>query len=150
MNLKIWINFKQIKELAEEGEYNLSDFNYSFITDKQIKRWIGKVKVDILKEKWEDKKVEYLFNSKSFKSFQMKMINLHAQRIAALVKLIEDGEKIEPVIFEISNYCNDRNFVVDGNHRIRAYQFLNKDGFWGEMGGEWDLMKKFKKSLKEV
>jgi hypothetical protein len=43
MNLKIWISFKRIKELAKDGIFNLSEFHYSFITDKQIKRWIGKV-----------------------------------------------------------------------------------------------------------
>lgn len=79
----------------------------------------------------------------------MKMINLHAQRIAALVQLIESGVKFNPIDLEISSYCHERNFVVDGNHRIRAYQFLNKEGFWGEMGGEWGLMKKFSKLLKE-
>ena len=69
----------------------------------------------------------------------------HARRIAGLVKLIQSGIDPDPVEMELSEYNRNLNFVNDGHHRIRAYQFLKAKGFYAELGGFERLINKFKR-----
>lgn len=48
----------------------------------------------------------------------------HAQRIATLISLIEQGIHIQPVDVYINEDFD--NEIEDGHHRFRAYLYLNK------------------------
>ena len=67
----------------------------------------------------------------------------HALRIAALVLLVESGVRLKPISMEFCDTVKEPNLCLDGHHRVRAYQYLELDGFYASGGGYVDEMKKF-------
>lgn len=130
--MKIFVPFNIFTE-NEENESSLSfgDFQYDNITDEHISFYLKQDLRSVnLREEWNSKD-NFLDD------------NFHAKRIAALVKLIEAGLELDPVIMELSEYNKNQNYVNDGHHRIRALKFLKRKGFWADIGGFEFLMEEF-------
>lgn len=141
--MKFFIPFDVIEKLKqssldEEGIYIFSNFQYDYISD------------DLIEEKLhtEDLSTENLHKGWSFSASDT---NAHAKRIAAIVSLIEKGVSFDPVEMELSPFNKNLNFINDGNHRIRAYQFLKFKGFVANVGGFEEAIDKLKKEcLKQL
>jgi hypothetical protein len=64
----------------------------------------------------------------------------HAIRIAKLVQTVKDGEMISPILmyFDDKAWTYDiKNYIEDGNHRIRALQYLNYTHFPAYINGDF-------------
>ena len=79
----------------------------------------------------DDKQIKYYLETKNFIDVSdghhngyMDSSDIHAQRIASIVNLINNNVNINPVI--IYN-VNGQYEIDDGHHRLRAYHFINKN-----------------------
>lgn len=126
--------------LKDNENYFLSfpseNFVYDYIKDSDIEEVLklDLSNIDISKD-WTNVKDEndtiYTFTAYDNK-------NKHVLRIAKLVKEIQNNIPIKPVImyFDERAYVHDiKNYIEDGNHRIRALQFLKYDTYPAYIGG---------------
>lgn len=123
--MKLFVPFAVFDYLKEPPEIEnwswcADEFEYEYISDNLIEDLLNDpstLEIDLNKQ-WKD-------NSKQ----------AHAQRIASIIIKIKQGIEFESIQIELSTYNRNRNKINDGNHRIRAYQFLKKEGFFAELGG---------------
>jgi len=132
--MKFFVPFEAVKEYEKPTDHlsmMFGPFEYDHITDEDIQLEIdnGNAKSVKLATPWDQEPITK---------------TIHARRIAALVLLIEKGMELDPVEMELSEYNKNTNFVTDGHHRIRAYKFAKKNGFWASLGGFETLIKEFK------
>lgn len=111
---------------------SFGSFEYDYISDDEIKESIlsGRPKKIDLNKTWMTKKATK---------------QIHIDRVAAVVLLVDSGIEFDPVEMEVSPYNFNLSFVVDGHHRIRAYQYLKLKGFWASLGGDFSWMEEFSK-----
>lgn len=64
-------------------------------------------------------------------TFAFEKINIHTLRCAKLVEEIQKNISINPIHFWFDEYSFKyvKNYIEDGNHRIRALKYLKYDGF---------------------
>lgn len=120
----------------------LSDnFVYDYIKDSDIDKNLDDdlSNIDISKD-WTSIKPDEKFNFETAFSDKKK----HIKRVAKLVNEIRNGEKLTPVLmyFDDRSYMYDiKNYIEDGNHRIRALQYLKYDYFPAYIHGNFsDLL----------
>lgn len=124
------------EKIFDDGEYShcfISNFVYDYITDEDIEKYL---KTDLSEINIEDDWI----NDKNYNSYEHASSNneRHAKRIAKLVNEIKKNKPLKPccVFFDPQSYQYDIfNNVEDGNHRIRALQYLKYDGFPAYIGG---------------
>ncbi len=113
-----------IKNKNKEVLCLYNNFYYNFVKDSDIKKALTKdlSKININKDWSQDMKTILAYEN----------INIHVLRIAKLVIEIKNNISITPVLM----WFDDRSFIYsipsyieDGNHRIRALQFLGYDCF---------------------
>jgi hypothetical protein len=126
-------------ELGEKGigfsdtedwkHYLGNQYVYDYIKDIDIKEALKEDLSNInISVDWTSIKEDDIINNIS--AYQNK--NKHSLRIAKLVKEMLDNKPIRPVsmFFDAMSYNYDiKNNIEDGNHRIRALQYLKYDGF---------------------
>ena len=130
------IEFISFKKIEKWDKY--SGFVYDFITDEQIE-----FSTEILKRypaiknklnigvNWLDDPYMEVVND-------LELFTLHAWRISLLIDIAKK-EQLTPVVFDtISNVVNVYSGVLDGHHRIRALQYLNRPVFPGYCSGYAD------------
>ncbi len=116
--------FKVNKEFGDDFKLFLgSNFIYDYITDQDITNELNNdlSSVDLSKG-WESESHHSGNNTN----------NIHTKRIAKLVLSLKNNEALKPISFWISeeSYQHDcYNFIEDGNHRIRALQYLKYTHF---------------------
>lgn len=118
----LFVPFKALE--GETGELCFSDFEYSYISDIEIRLAMKHANPNELSKPWTP-------NCD------------HTLRVAHIVKAMKLNIKFPPVEMEISLYNRNANYVNDGHHRIRALQYLKAKGFHAELGGYIDLMEEF-------
>lgn len=95
---------------------------YDYITDDLISKYINTDLSDVNLEKgWQNSLGEYRH------AHDISLNDYHAMRIAKLAQEIKNGTPIKPISlwFDERAYMHDApNFIEDGNHRIRAFQYL--------------------------
>lgn len=116
--------FYENKEFGDDFILILnSHFVYDYIKDSDIENSLREDLSDVnLSKGWESDVQHSRFNSG----------NIHTKRIAKLVKSILNNEPLTPISFWISDnsYQHDcYNFIEDGNHRLRALQYLKYTHF---------------------
>ena len=112
------------KQFGDDYKLFLGDkFIYDYIKDEEISKELESDLSDIdLGSRWE---------SESWHSGDNKN-KIHTRRIAKLVQSLLKNEPLKPISFWISedSYLHDcYNFIEDGNHRLRALQYLKYDYF---------------------
>lgn len=139
MNTKLKINdeYDEVQLISFEKIKNLNyytGFAYDGITDNIINTCLNKpdwLNLCNLNIEWQDDNT--LMHTKQIPE-QYK----HASRVAVLIKAIEAGNGITPVTFDTIGV----NYIIDGNHRIRALQFLDFKYFPAYCSGDMDEIKK--------
>jgi rhodanese-related sulfurtransferase len=138
--MKLFVPFSVIDALEDSSENDLSfgEFEYDHISDEHIQSFItsGKASAADLAEDWELKD-------------GVDFVDYHAERTACIVLLMQSGVELDPVEMELSEHNRNTNYVVDGNHRIRASRFLKKQGFLANLGGYERMMLSFKELCKK-
>jgi hypothetical protein len=126
-----FVPFTALESLSEQEDWDLcfGKFEYDHITDDLIDFYLKNHTTNLvnLNIPWEKEKASS---------------DYHAQRIAAIILKTNDGAEFAPIDMELSRYNRNWNMVNDGNHRIRAYQFMKKKGFYAEFSGSIELIKK--------
>lgn len=112
------------KEFGDDYKLFLGErFIYDYIKDEEIEKELESDLSNVdLSKSWE---------SDTFHSGDNKD-NIHTKRIAKLVQSLQNNEPLRPISFWISenSYMHDcYNFIEDGNHRLRALQYLGYDYF---------------------
>lgn len=120
--------FEKGKCIKGEDEFVLcfsNSFVYDYISDEDIKKSLKKdlTNIDVSKD-WTNFIIKYetAYDNKEY----------HSLRVAKIVSEIKNGNPITPIslFFDERSYqCDIKNFIDDGNHRIRALQFLKYDYF---------------------
>lgn len=121
--------FKEGKCIKGDDDYVLcfsSNFVYDYITDDDIEKALKQdlSKIDVSKD-WT------FYNNKNYENAYTDK-SKHVLRIAKLVNEIKNGNEIVPIsmFFDERSYVSDiKNYIEDGNHRIRALQYLKYDYF---------------------
>jgi len=124
-----YINFNKIYN----WEYYMG-FAYDMITDKLIERSMDfNLKNINIDDHWYHQE---FFND--LNKSKRDVIKMHAYRIAALATIIKNNsnEIITPIDFDSIRWNNGCSGVQDGNHRIRAFQFLKYKSFPANCSGE--------------
>lgn len=134
--------FKKNKCFEKDDVLCLSyNFVYDYIKDSDIDEFLETdlSDIDITKD-WSSVKTGEKFKFETAYSDK----NKHIKRIAKLVNEIINGEYITPVLmyFDDRSYMYDiKNYIEDGNHRIRALQYLKYDYFPAYIHGNFsDLL----------
>ena len=101
------------------------NFVYDYISDNEIRDALrlDLSKIDISKD--------WVYSSKNYEDAYTNK-DKHVLRIAKLIKEIQSGNPITPIsmFFDERSFAHDiKNYVEDGNHRIRALQYLGYDYF---------------------
>jgi hypothetical protein len=115
---------------SENWKHYLGDnYVYDYIEDSDIKEALKEdlTNIDISVD-WTNIPEKDINNNIS--AYQNK--NKHVLRVAKLVKEILDNKPLKPVsmYFDAMSMTYDiKNDIEDGNHRIRALQYLKYDGF---------------------
>lgn len=123
------------EKMFDDGEFShcfIDKFVYDYITDEDIEQYLNTDLSEINIEK--DWSYTNEFNYDTAYSNKDK----HAKRIAKLVNEIKQNKPLKPcaVYFDPQSYQYDIfNNVEDGNHRIRALQYLKYDGFPAYISG---------------
>lgn len=112
-----------------------NNYVYDYISDDDIKVYLNKdlSEIDITKD-WTS------MNSNDKFEFETAYTNKekHTLRVAKIVQELLENKKLTPVImyFDSMSYNYDiKNHIEDGNHRIRALQYLNYDYYPAFIGG---------------
>ena len=121
--------FKEGKCIKGDDDYVLcfsSNFVYDYITDDDIEKALKQdlSKIDVSKD-WT------FYNNKNYENAYTDK-SKHVLRIAKLVNEIKNGVEIVPISMffdERSYFCDIKNYIEDGNHRVRALQYLKYDYF---------------------
>jgi len=114
-----------------------SGFAYDFITDDEIITAFSYISYCDIEKEWQD----------DITLYETKMVPdsiKHAIRIAALVEAIRDGKGIDPVAFDTYAHLSP-SCIYDGNHRIRALQYLKFDFFPANLSGLVTELNKFRR-----
>lgn len=98
-----WVSFEKFQQTDW-----FQGFAYDEISDKEIDNAEPDPNIH---QEWQD-----LYENQNWNEF-------HARRIKALAQIIQNGQKIDPVIIDIGGL--ERSGIIDGHHRIRALQYLN-------------------------
>ena len=101
------------------------DDPYFDISNREIKRFVSLdlSKINIHKN-WPEIENAQKYDINDSANF----ISFHAQRIARLVQEIQNGQKLKPleISFRGTIHSEDCEIeIIDGNHRLRAYQYLD-------------------------
>jgi hypothetical protein len=116
--------FKEHKEFGDDYKVYLFDnFIYDYITDNDISIELENDISDVdLSKGWES----ITSHSKNNES------NIHTKRIAKIVEGLLNNKPLIPISFwisEIAYQYDCYNFIEDGNHRLRALQYLKYSHF---------------------
>lgn len=112
------------------------NFVYDYISDEEIKKHLHKdlSNIDITVD-WTS-----VPNNKFKFETAYEDIEKHSLRIAKLVQEIKNGNKIKPISMLFDDRAFQyglRSYIEDGNHRIRALQFLKYDYFPAVITGNY-------------
>lgn len=112
-------------------------FAYDSITDKEITNGFSYIKYCDIEKDWQE-------DNNLCKTDKVPTELKHATRIAALVLEIEKGKGIYPISFD--TYANKSpSGIYDGNHRIRALQYIKSEYFPATLSGIVTELNKFKR-----
>jgi hypothetical protein len=120
-----WILFKPIREWKEGNPYPElwpCGFAWDWCSNDDIKNaLLTNIERQDLNKDWQDCiKETDRETEEDFKKF-------HIERIALLAQLILEGNEIELIGMELMSIEYD--IISDGNHRIRALEYLGYDAF---------------------
>jgi hypothetical protein len=112
-------------------------FAYDGITDEEITNGFSYIKYCDIEREWQE-------DTNLYETDKVPIELKHATRIAALVLEIEEGKGIDPVYFDTYAHKSPSG-ISDGNHRIRALQYIKSEYFPASLSGVVTELNKFRR-----
>jgi hypothetical protein len=115
--------------------WGYTGFVYDCISDDEILSATKYIEMCDISIDWQD-------DTRLHNSYTVPVELKHAARIAALAMEYKSGKGFSPITFDTYSLRHTMSGITDGNHRIRALQFLKIPWFPVVFSGDTDVLSK--------